>query len=203
SRNAHAEATLGVATATEIAGLLTERLADVGLGPRLTALESTPMMRYRLVVVAGRHHRLAGSEQVSAAALAGQDWLVDPGGADPAGEIRALLRRLRVPEAHIRVFPSLAAAWSAAADGHGVAPGVAHLVAPEVVRGRLVVLPVEGTPVDLLWHVTSLGADRRSPMATKLRRFLETPDAVHAIHRADGSMPVSRFRPPVHVTLWS
>jgi DNA-binding transcriptional LysR family regulator len=108
-----------------------------------------------------------------------------------------------VPDARIRVFPSLAAAWSAAADGHGVAPGVAHLVAHEVVRGRLAVLPVEGTPVDLLWHVTSLGADRRSAVATKLRRFLETTEAMHAIHRADGSMPVSRFRPPVHVTLWS
>jgi hypothetical protein len=40
-------------------------------------------------------------------------------------------------------------------------------------------------------------------VATKLRRFLETTEAMHAIHRADGSMPVSRFRPPVHVTLWS
>ena len=89
------------------------------------------------------------------------------------------------------------------ACGLDVPPGVAHLVAPEVVRGRLAVLPVEGTPVDLLWHVTTLGADRRSPMATRLRRFLDTPDAMQAIHRADGSVPVSRFRPPVYVTLWS
>jgi DNA-binding transcriptional LysR family regulator len=195
TRNAHLEATLGVATATEMAGLLEERLADIGLGPRLPTVESTPMMRYRLVVVAGHRHRLARAAHVNLAALAGQDWLVDPGGADRASEVGALLCRLRVPDARIRVFPSLAAAWSAAADGHGVAPGV--------VRGRLAVLPVEGTPVDLLWHVTSLGADRRSAVATKLRRFLETTEAMHAIHRADGSMPVSRFRPPVHVTLWS
>ena len=203
TRNAQLEATLGVATATEMAGLLGERLADIGLGPRLPTLESRPMMRYRLVVVAGRRHRLARAAHVNPAALAGQDWLVDPGGADRASEVGALLCRLRVPDARIRVFPSLAAAWSAAADGHGVAPGVAHLVAHEVVRGRLAVLPVDGTPVDLLWHVTSLGADRRSAVATKLRRFLETTEAMHAIHRADGSMPVSRFRPPVHVTLWS
>jgi hypothetical protein len=26
---------------------------------------------------------------------------------------------------------------------------------------------------------------------------------LQAMHRADGSVPVSRFRPPVHVTLWS
>jgi DNA-binding transcriptional LysR family regulator len=197
------EATLGVATAAEMPALLTERLADVGLGPPLGALEGKPMMRYRLVVVAGRRHRLARRERVEPGMLADQDWLVDASGADSASEVGVLLARLRVPEARIRVFPSLGAAWNAAADGEGVAPGVAHLVAPEVVRGRLAVLPVEGTPVDLLWHVTTLGADRRSPMATRLRRFLDTPDAMQAIHRADGSVPVSRFRPPVYVTLWS
>jgi LysR family transcriptional regulator, low CO2-responsive transcriptional regulator len=55
----------------------------------------------------------------------------------------------------------------------------------------------------VLWHVNALGADRRSPMATRLWRFLDTPHAMQAMHRADGSLPVSRFRPPVYVTLWS
>ncbi len=203
ARHAHVEATLGVATAAEMPALLMERLADVSLGPQLSALEGKPMMRYRLVVVAGRRHTLARRERIDLAALAGQEWLVDAGGADPASEVGMLLARAGVPESHVRVFPSLVAAWNAAADGEGIAPGVAHLVSHDVVRGRLVVLPVEGTPVDLLWHVTTLPTDRCSPMATRLRRFLDTPDAVQAIHRADGSVPVSRFRPPVYVTLWS
>ena len=80
---------------------------------------------------------------------------------------------------------------------------IAEGMARDVVRGRLAVLPVEGTPLDLLWHATSLGASRRSPLVGKLERFLETPDAMHAIHHADGSVPVSRFKPPVYVTLWS
>ncbi|HEX6569723.1 MAG TPA: LysR family transcriptional regulator, partial [Acidimicrobiales bacterium] len=50
NRHAHVEATLEVATATEMRGLLLEHLADVGLGPRLATLEGTRMMRYRLVV---------------------------------------------------------------------------------------------------------------------------------------------------------
>jgi DNA-binding transcriptional LysR family regulator len=203
ARHAHVEVTLGVATATEMPALLLERLADVSLGPRLSALPGKPMMRYRLVVVAGRRHRLARRERVELGALAGQDWLVDGSGADPASEVGVLLTQLGVPESHVRVFPSLGAAWSAAAEGEGIAPGVAHLVAPDVVRGRLVVLPVEGTPVDLLWHVTTLAPDRCSPAVTRLRRFLDTPDAMQAIHRADGSVPASRFRPPVYVTLWS
>jgi DNA-binding transcriptional LysR family regulator len=203
TRHATVEATLGVATASDMPALLKGRLADVGLGPRLTGLEGRPMMRYRLVVVAGARHRLARADRVSGTAIAGQDWLVDASGADRASEIGQLLAGLRVPDARIRVFPSLGAAWTAAAEGEGVAPGVAHLVAQQVVRGSLVVLPVEGTPVDLLWHVTTLAANRRSPMAAKLGRFLETPDAMQALHHSDGSVPVARFKPPVYVTLWS
>ena len=30
----------------------------------------------------------------------------------------------------------------------------------------------------------------------------QRPDAMHVMHRADGSVPVSRFRPPVYVTIW-
>jgi hypothetical protein len=64
-------------------------------------------------------------------------------------------------------------------------------------------VPVAGTPVDLFWYVSTLSPDRRSPAATRLRRFLATPDAMHVMSRADGSVPASRFRPPVYVTLWS
>jgi LysR family transcriptional regulator, low CO2-responsive transcriptional regulator len=198
------EATLGVTTATEMPALLLERLADVGLGPRLPDVEAQPMLRYRLVVVAGAGHPLAGSSaRLRPPSLAHHDWLVDASGADPGSEIGQLLHRLRVPDERVRVFPGLDAAWAAAAAGEGVAPGVAHLVADDVDRGHLVVLPVEGTPLDLLWYANTLPIDRRSAAATRLRRFVDTPAAMPAMHRADASVPVARFRPPVYVTLWS
>jgi DNA-binding transcriptional LysR family regulator len=197
------EASVGLATAAEMSALVQERLADVALGPRLAGLESEPMMRYRLVVVAAPGGPLAGRARAPARGVAGVDWLVDASGADPDSEVGGLLRRLRVPEGRVKVFPSQAAAWAAAADGHGVAPAVAHLVARDVGRGALVVLPLEGTPIDELWYVSTVSADRRSPAVTRLRRFLATPDAMQAMQRADGSVPVSRFRPPVYVTIWS
>ena len=202
-RHGPVEATLGVTTATEMPALLMERLADVGLGPRLGGLDAHPMLRHRLVVVAGPEHRLTRAERVEPADVAHQDWLVDASGADPATETGMLLAHLGVPDARVRVFPNLDAAWTAAAAGEGVAPGIAHLVAEDVAHGRLVILPVEGTPLDLLWYANTLPPDRRSRSATKLRRFIDTPDAMHAMHRADASVPVSRFRPPVYVTLWS
>lgn len=203
SRSGPVEATLGVASAAEMATLVGERRADVALGPRLPGLDAKPILRLRLVVVASGRHRLVRAGRIDPTALGCQDWLVDASGTDPDSDVGTLLARLRVPERRVRVFPSLRAAWAAAAEGHGVAPGVAHLVEPDVVRGRLAVLPVAGTPLDVLWHVTTLDARRRPPAATKLRRFLDTPEAMHAIHHADGSVPASRFRPPVHVTLWS
>jgi len=206
NRHGPVEATLGVTTATEMPALLLERLADVGLGPKLADVEAQPMMRYRLVVVAGAGHpltKLERPEPLGPSDLAHHDWLVDASGADPATEIGLLLASLRVPERRIRVFPSLSAVWAAAAAGEGLAPGIAHLVADDVDSGHLVVLPVEGTPLDLLWYVNTLPLDRRAPAATRLRRFIDTPDAMQAMHRADASVPVARFRPPVYVTLWS
>ncbi|HET6952996.1 MAG TPA: LysR family transcriptional regulator [Acidimicrobiales bacterium] len=203
ARTRPVEVALDVTTAAEMPALLSERLADVGLGPRLAGLDSRPMMRHRLVVVAGPDHPLARATRIGTSSLACHDWLVDPSGAEPASEVGQLLVRLRVPPARVRVFPSLRDAWAAAAEGEGVAPGIAHLLAHDVEQGWLVVLPVRGTPVDLLWHASSLPADRCTATATRLRRFLDTPDAMHAMHRADAGVPVARFRPPVHVTLWS
>ena len=200
------EATVGLTTEAEMSALLHERLADVGLGPRLPDLVSEPIMRYRLVVVASPRHRFAavnGATPLRASAVGDQHWLVGPSAVDRGSDAGALLRRLRVPENRLRVFGSESAAWAAVADGEGLAPAVAHLVVPDVRRGALVVLAVEETPVDLLWYVSTLSPDRRSPAATRLRRFLGTPDAMHVMHRADRSVPASRFRPPVYVTLWS
>lgn len=197
------EATVGLTGEAEMPALLLERLADVALGPRLAGLTCEPLMRYRLIVVASPEHRLAGTAPVPPGVLGGQDWLVGPAGADPSSDSGRLLAALGVPESRLRVFGSEAAAWVAAAEGHGIAPAVHHLVAPELARGALVPLAVAGTPVDLFWYVSTLSPDRRSPAATRLRRFLATPDAMHVMSRADGSVPASRFRPPVYVTLWS
>jgi LysR family transcriptional regulator, low CO2-responsive transcriptional regulator len=205
ARTAAVEATVGVSGTIEMPALLQDRLADVAFGPRLAGagIESTPMMRHKLVVVAGKRHPLAGATDVSPESLSKSNWMVDPAGTEPSSEVGQLLTRFGVPERRRRVFSGAAAVWSAVAEGNDIAPVLAHLVAREVQDGRLVVLPVRGTPVDVLWYVSTLEVSRRAPAATKLRQFLTTPDAMHVMHRADGSVPVSRFRPPVYVTLWS
>jgi DNA-binding transcriptional LysR family regulator len=130
-------------------------------------------------------------------------WLVDPTGTDPKSDVGALLTKHRVPESQIMVFANEKAAWSAAAAGDGVAPAIDHMVAAEVDRGALARVGAPDMPVDLLLYVCSLESQRRSNGADKLRRFVRTPDAMQAMYRPDSGVPVSKFRPPVYVTLWS
>lgn len=179
------EANASIVTTREIPSLLHNHLADIALGPYLgddPGLRSEPIFRTSLIAV--------GVSPLNT-------WLVDPSGTDPRSETSTLLRRLKITEDRIRVFPTQTAAWSAAADGQGVAVAVAHLR-----RGDLPAIATPATPLKICWHATTL-ADRRPDLADAFRRYVTTPDALHVMRRPDTGVPPSRFRPPVHVTIWS
>jgi DNA-binding transcriptional LysR family regulator len=79
NRTGGVETTVGVATTAEMGALLHERMADVALGPNLAGeslpgVESHPVMRCQLVVVAATSR---------APAMARVSWLVDSSGTDP------------------------------------------------------------------------------------------------------------------------
>jgi DNA-binding transcriptional LysR family regulator len=196
------EVSLGVASTAEMPVLLQSRMADIALGPgfdRTAGVESTAIMRCQLVVVASPDLGPA----LTSERLATMPWLVDPGGADPDSAVARLLRTWRVPERRIEVFPSQAAAWAAAGAGEGVAPAVAHLVAPELRQRRLRAVDLPGMPVEVHWHVSALASDRRTRAASSFHRFALTPHAMHLMHDPRSGVPPSRFRPPVYVTIWS
>jgi len=197
------EASAGVAASSEMPVLIANRLADVALGPNLAAagsgrpdldLTSEPVFKYKIVAVASPRSRLHGAPR-------GWPWLVDPSGTDPGSDVSMLLRQLDVPEPRISVFPNQTAAWAAAADGTGVAPAVAHLVSHQVRRGELRVADIP--PMEATWYATTLPRDRRPGVAGSLRHFLGTPEAMQLMREPRGGVPVSRFRPPVYVTIWS
>jgi DNA-binding transcriptional LysR family regulator len=202
------DVSLGVCVTEDMAAVLQERLADVAIGPALPSdgfprLECSPLFRYRLIFVAGPDHRLAGGTSVDPRSLGHETWLVGPDAGDERSAVRQLLDRLHVREERIRMFPSHAAALTAAEQHQGIAPAVAHVVLDDPERKGLVPLPVRGTPVDLLWHVTMLAPDRRSAAAAAFNRFVATPAATHAMHTPIRGVAPSQFRPPVYVTLWS
>lgn len=204
-RASSVEATLGIASTEEMQALLSERLADVALGPALAGpaapgVVTEPLLRYRLLFVAANDHRLRAGAAPPLRVLRDEEWLVDPTATDPASALGRLLGRIGVPEAHVRVFPTQSLAWAAAAGG-GIAPAIEQLWTRDPHPG-VAPLPVAGTPIETLWHVSMLQGDRRPPVAGRLHRFLSTPDATQAMYRADGGVPASQFRPPVYVTIW-
>jgi LysR family transcriptional regulator, low CO2-responsive transcriptional regulator len=195
------EVSAGVAVTSEMAVLVANRLADVALGPAVSAdpalpVVSEPVFRYRVVVVTAGESRLKGNARQ-------WRWLVDPAGTDPDSDTGRLLAALRIPDSRIGVFPNQTAAWAAAAGGAGVAPAVEHLVTQQLRRGELSLAEVPGTPVAGCWHATLLERQGRSAVTSALRRFLTTPEAMHLMRAPAAGVPPSRFRPPVYVTIWS
>jgi DNA-binding transcriptional LysR family regulator len=202
------EASVQVEPSASFADLLQDRMTDMTLGPRLggdagPGIESVPFLRYRLIVVAGPHHRLAGRRDLAPAVLAGERWLVGPSGAEPHTAVGQFLARNRLAPEDVAAFPTYAAAGAAAEQGGGVMLAIAHTVLDELRRGALVRLDVRGTPVDRLWYASTLGPDRRTPAAWALRRFVTTPEATQAMLARSRGVPAGRFRSPVYVTLWS
>ncbi|HET8641692.1 MAG TPA: LysR family transcriptional regulator [Pseudonocardiaceae bacterium] len=194
------EVSAGVATVQEMPVLLANRLADAAIGPAIgkhatdLPLDSEPIFRGQLVVVgAGRSGPAAGP----------LPWLVDPTGTDPGSDTGRLLRLLRITDSRVRVFPNQTAAWAAAADGGGVAPGYLHLLSHQIQRGELAVVESPATPMDVCWHLSTPPGERRSAAANSLRHFLRTPDAMQLMRFPGVGVPPSRFRPPVYVTIWS
>jgi LysR family transcriptional regulator, low CO2-responsive transcriptional regulator len=197
------EVSVMIEPAESFAGLVADRLADVALGPKPdAAVDSLPFLRYRLVVVAGAGHPLAGQRALPPAALAGERWLVGPSGADPSTVVGSFLERHGLAPDDVRAFPTHAAAVMGAEGGRGVTLAIGHTVMDELRRGTLVRLDVRTTPLESLWHATTLGPERRPELASALRRYITTPEATQAMLARSSGVPAGRFRPPVYVTLW-
>jgi len=208
ARSKAVDVSFGVCSTEDMAAVLQERLADVAIGPALSSdgfprLDCSPLFRFRMIFVASPDHHLTAATSIDPRSLVHETWLVGPDAGDDRSPLHRLLERLQVPDERVRVFPSQAAALTAAEQHHGIAPAIAHVALDEPERQSLVPLRVRGTPLELLWHVTMLAPDRRSVACAAFHRFVGTPAATHAMHTPLRGVPPSQFRPPVYVTIWN
>jgi DNA-binding transcriptional LysR family regulator len=188
--------------------LLRDRRADVALGPRpplggTPPISSTPFLRFSLVVVAAPDRARHLRQPVPAAQLARQPWLVGPEGADRGTLTGDYLAALAVDPKRVSTYPSDATALQLVSEGQGVTLSFRHSVRPELQRGSLVALEVATPAPSGLLYASTLGADRCSPAAAALCRFIATPTATQAVLLRSGGRPAKQFKPPVYVTLWS
>ena len=162
------EATLGIATTEEMralaVGAARRRGARPGARrPGAPGVVAEPLLRYRLLFVAANEHRLRNGPAAVVAAPARRGVAGRSDGDRSRGPaLGGLLARIGVPEANVRVFPTQSLAWAAAAGGSGIAPAIEQLWSRDPHPG-VGPLPVAGTPIETLWHVSMLHGDRRPP----------------------------------------
>ncbi|MGH9170682.1 MAG: LysR family transcriptional regulator [Acidimicrobiales bacterium] len=205
SRANDLEVELAVHFPQDMDALLASRSVDVAIGPRPQRLGEdvvrVPFLNYQVVMVAGPAHPLA-SVHARPAQLREQTWLLGPSAAGDDAAVRTLLRRFDVPEAHQRIFQNHAAALEETRHNEGLSLALSFAVADDLGHGRLVRIAGPGVQADGVWNAMTLPEHSVVPAAAELMRFITTPRATQAMLRGSG-IKIGRFRPSVHVTLWS
>ena len=203
---------LSVHPAGQFRYLIESRAVDDALGP-LGAGSSTadggaanglairPFLKYQLITVVKPDSPLATGTPTPAM-LREQQWMLGPSAGSVDGEIATMLRKLAIPEAQQRIFQSDAAACEEVQRVGGVTLTIGFAVAKDLSAGRLAQVKGPGLQVSGEWSAATLPPASRQPAVSELVRFITTPRCTQAMIRGSG-VGVTRFRPKVHVTLWS
>lgn len=196
---------LTVRPVEQFRSLLTARAVDVAIGPAPTgpsdALVDRHFLIYDVVTVVRPDHPLT-SGPISVDRARRQTWNLGPSAVSAEGVVPAMLRRLNIPEQNQRIFQSDAAALEETRRSDGVCLAVKFTVAADMASGRLTMLDVPGLRAKGQWTAMALPPHSQSPAAAELLRFITTPRATQAMVRGAG-VHLGRFKPAVHVTLWS
>lgn len=189
--------------------LIVARAVDIAIGPVSESqtgpegsLSVRPFLKYQIIAVAAPDNPLARSGAAASTQLREQDWMLGPSAGSVDGEIAVVLRDLAIPESRQRIFQSDAAALEQVRRVGGVTLAINFAVAKDLADRRLVCVGAAGLPASGEWRALTLPPDVRQPAVSELVRFITTPRCIQAMIRGTG-VGVTRFRPKVHVTLWS
>ena len=189
---------LSVHPTSRFRDLIESRAVDIALGPAAidagAALVVQPFLKYQIITVAA-----PGGPP---AQLAAQQWMLGPSAGTADGEIAGVLQRLGVPESRQRIFQSDAAALEELKRVGGLTLTLGFAVAKDLEAGRLVQVKGAHLQAPGEWSASTLPTGGRQPAVTELLNFITTPRCTQAMIRGTG-VGATRFRPKIHVTLWS
>lgn len=193
------EVELLVESSTRFDELLMSHGADVAIGPKSSGaapfgITTAEFMRYEVVGVV--------SPNLSFERLAELTWFLGPSAVEPSGVSQFILERCGVQESMQRIYTSHAAAVDEARNGNGVALVPQFAVAEALQSGSLVTLDDRRCRATGTWTASALPGDKSSQVARELVRFVTTPRAIQAMRSGSGT-GIGRFKPRVHITLWS
>ncbi|MFV8318059.1 LysR family transcriptional regulator [Mycobacterium sp. 23] len=197
---------LSVHPTSQFRDLICSRAVDIAIGP---ASESSagadlfvrPFLKYQIITVVAPKSPLAVGIP-SPTLLRQQQWMLGPSAGSVDGEIANMLGSLAIPESQQRIFQSDAAALEEVLRVGGATLTIGFAVAKDLAAGRLTHVTGPGLDKAGEWCAMTLAPSARQPAVSELVRFITTPRCIQAMIRGSG-VGVTRFRPKVHVTLWS
>lgn len=198
---------LSVHPAGRFRDLITSRAVDIALGPVRgsaddDAIVVRPFLNYQILTVAAPDSPVARSTPPPPALLRDQNWMLGPSAGSVDGEIATMLRDLAIPESKQRIFQSDAAALEEVQRIGGLTLAIGFAVGKDIAAGRLIHIKGPELQAPGEWSAVTLTPAARQPAVSELIRFITTPRCTQAMIRGTG-VGVTRFRPKIHVTLWS
>lgn len=199
---------LSVHPTSRFRDLISARAVDIAIGP---ASENTashdgsifvkPFLKYQIITVVAPKSPLV-SGVPTPALLRQQQWMLGPSAGGVDGEIANMLRALAIPESQQRIFQSDAAALEEVQRVGGATLTIGFAVAKDLAAERVARVSGPGLEKSGEWCAATLPPSARQPAVSELISFITTPRCTQAMIRGSG-VGVTRFRPKVHVTLWS
>jgi DNA-binding transcriptional LysR family regulator len=195
---------LSIHRAADVEQLLLTRTLDATIGARPAggpAIRSVHFLNYQVWALAAPGHPvLRGTPGVHT--LRDQTWLLGPSAAQDSGVVPAMLDHLGVPEERQQIFQSHAAALEEAKRGRGLTLALSFAARADVLSGALVRVAGRLGAAQGAWNISLLAGQQATPAAEEMARFVTTPRATQAMLRGR-AVAHGRFKPAVHVTLWS
>lgn len=193
------EVELLVESSSRFPELLMSHGVDVAIGPKSSGqapygIVSNEFLRYDVIAVVSPDLQFETLDELT--------WFLGPSAVEPLGVSQYILERAKAPEKMQRIFTNHAAAVGEARNGNGIALVPKFAVAASLKDGSLVSVDRPSCIATGTWTAATLPSDRSTPVAHELARFVGTPRAIQAMLTGSGS-GIGRFKPRVHITLWS
>lgn len=147
-------------------------LAIMGQPPQEFATISEAFADHPLVIVAPPEHPLARLTQITAAQLSEETFLIREPGSGTRATMERYFADVGIAPRHALEMVGNETIKQAVMAGLGLAFISAHTVSLECEVGRLVKLPVTGTPVMRRWFVVHRTEKELMPVAETFRAFL-------------------------------
>jgi DNA-binding transcriptional LysR family regulator len=147
-------------------------LAIMGQPPQEFTTVAEAFADHPLVIVAAPDHPLAKKKQIAPALLGEETFIIREPGSGTRAAMERYFADVGIAPKHRMELISNESVKQAVMAGLGLAFISAHTVSLECEVGRLVVLPVTGTPIVRRWFVVNRAEKELLPVAETFRAFL-------------------------------